>query len=243
MANTKHSAAREIIIDRLLRQRRGYSLYEMLDTVNQELEQNGFRHVTLNTIRNDIENFRYLYRQKVEVELRSYRNYYRYEDPNASIFNNVLTFGEMQHIHAALVSIRFVDAVQGTLMYKQLSKRLCGILQLDTEDDPILIYEQKHTINDLRRFQAIYDIVRKKAPTFITYKKDEADSPCEILVHPYFLRQKGENWNLLCHDATNNVAAEIPISSITRLASADDVEFIPNKDFSFKKYFKKASVA
>ena len=29
MANTKHSAAREIIIDRLLRERRGYSLQEM----------------------------------------------------------------------------------------------------------------------------------------------------------------------------------------------------------------------
>ena len=54
MANTKHSVAREIIIDRLLHERCGYSLYEMLDVVNKELEVNGFRHVTLNTIRNDI---------------------------------------------------------------------------------------------------------------------------------------------------------------------------------------------
>ena len=38
MANTKHSAAREIIIDRLLRERRGYSLQEILDKVNDALD-------------------------------------------------------------------------------------------------------------------------------------------------------------------------------------------------------------
>lgn len=240
MANTKHSVAREIIIDRLLHQRCGYSLYEMLETVNQELEMNGFRHVTLNTIRNDIENFRHLYRQKIEVELRGYRNYYRYEDPNASIFNNVLTFGEMQHIHAALVSIRFVDAIQGTLMYKQLSKRLCGILELDTADDPILIYEQNHTIADLRRFIAVYDHIRTKTPAVITYKKEYDDSIYETLIHPYFLRQQGANWNLLCHDATNNIAVEIPLSNITRMVSAENIEFRPNEDFNFKNYYKKS---
>ena len=105
MANTKHSVAREIIIDRLLHERCGYSLYEMLDVVNKELEVNGFRHVTLNTIRNDIENFQHLYKQKIQVEQRGYRNYYRYEDPEASIFNNVLTFGEIQHLHSALPEV------------------------------------------------------------------------------------------------------------------------------------------
>ena len=55
MANTKHSVAREIIIDRLLHKRRGYSVYEMLDIVNEALEFEGFAPVTLNTIRRDIE--------------------------------------------------------------------------------------------------------------------------------------------------------------------------------------------
>lgn len=75
MANTKHSAAREIIIDRLLHKRCGYSLYEMLEIVNQSLEVNGYRPVSLNTIRNDIETFQYLYKQAIHVERRGYQNY------------------------------------------------------------------------------------------------------------------------------------------------------------------------
>ena len=37
MANTKHSAARAIIIDRLLRERRGYCVKEILEIVNDGL--------------------------------------------------------------------------------------------------------------------------------------------------------------------------------------------------------------
>ena len=49
MANTKHSAAREIIIDRLLHKRCGYSLYEMLEIVNQSLEVDGYNYVVDNS--------------------------------------------------------------------------------------------------------------------------------------------------------------------------------------------------
>ena len=238
MANTKHSVAREIIIDRLLHKRRGYSLYEMLETVNKELENNGFRPVSLNTIRNDIDNFRYLYKQKIEVEQRGYRNFYRYEDPNSTIFNNVLTFGEIQHLHSALLSIRYLDAFQGTHTDREFSDRLCGLFEIDHQTDPIVIYEHVPQKNELRKFQVIYEYIRTKTPVTITYIQGE--STHEAVVHPYYLRQHNSNWNLLCHDATNNIPAEIPISNIKRMSTAYDIPFVPNNDFSLKNYYTKA---
>ena len=63
MANTKHSAAREIIIDRLLRERRGYCVKEILEIVNDGLTFQDLPTVSKNTIRNDIENIQSLYKK------------------------------------------------------------------------------------------------------------------------------------------------------------------------------------
>lgn len=239
MANTKHSVAREIIIDRLLHERCGYSLYEMLDVVNKELEVNGFRHVTLNTIRNDIENFQHLYKQKIQVEQRGYRNYYRYEDPEASIFNNVLTYGEIQHLHSALLSIRFVDPIQGTLMYKELSKRLSGILDVDPASDPIVLYKKIPSKADQRRFKALYQSIRTKTPINITYLPVGSELSQEEVIHPYFILYDDNKYFLLGHTATDNGPAKIPISTISRISSAKGTAFIPNKDYPLKDFYTK----
>lgn len=237
MANTKHSVGREIIIDRLLHQRRGYSLYEMLETVNQKLELNGFKHVTLNTIRNDINDLRYLYKQKIEVEVRNRKNYYRYADPDTTIFKNVLTYGEMQHIHSALMCIRFYDHVQGTLIYEQLSNRLTDLLGMDKATDPILIYEKAPKNNELRRFKALYEHIDTKTPADITIIHPKDKSKKDILVHPYYLLLRDSGWYLLCRDATNDIPAEIPISRISHLKSREDIEFLPNKDFPLQNFY------
>ena len=240
MANTKHSVAREIVIDRLLHERRGYSLYEILDIVNRELELQGFREVTLNTIRNDIENIQYLYKQKLDIETRSDRcNYYRYHSADSTIFNNVLTFGELQHLHSALMSIRFVDPLQGTLMYQELSQRMAGMLDIDNASDPIVIYNKIPSKASCRRFKALYQNIRTKSPIIITCKKENGDGEYTILVHPYFIMFDCPNYYLLCHDATNDKPAKILISCITHIVKASSTNFLPNNDFPLQDFYSK----
>ncbi len=240
MANTKHSVAREIIIDRLLHERRGYSLYEILDIVNRELEFQGFREVSLNTIRNDLDNIQYLYRQKLDIEMRSDRcNYYRYSSPDSTIFKNVLTFGELQHLHSALMSIRFVDPLQGSLMYQEMSRRLAGILDIDDASDPIVLYKKIPSKSSCKRFKALYQNIRTKSPIIITCKKDNGDGEYTILVHPYFIMFECPNYYLLCHDATHDKPAKILISRIVHITKASSTEFLPNKDFSLQDFYTK----
>ena len=55
MANVKNGAYREVIIDRCLQSRRGYSTQEIFDKCNTALERRNDPPITaLNTIRNDI---------------------------------------------------------------------------------------------------------------------------------------------------------------------------------------------
>lgn len=238
MANTKHSMAREIVIDRLLHERRGYSLYEMLDIVNRDLEFQGFREVTINTIRNDIENIQYLYKQKLDIEMRNDRcKYYRYKSPDSTIFNNVLTFGELQHLHSALMSIRFVDPIQGTLMYQELSRRMANMLDIDNASDPIVIYKKIPSKSSCRKFKTLYQNIRTKTPIIITCKKENGDGEYTILVHPYFIMYDSPNYYLLCHDASHDKPAKILISRITHIVKASSTDFVPNKDFPLQDFY------
>ena len=239
MANSKHSAAREIIIDRLLHERRGYSVHEIIDIVNRQLEADGFPPVCINTIRNDMDIIRYRYRIPLDIVKRGQRLIYRYADPNQTIFKTVLTFGELQHIQSAIQSIIFRDPIQASLMYKQISERLGHLLKLDTLGEPILIYEEIPDLDELKMFQSMYNYIQSKSPAIITYKPGRGKKEREIVVHPYFLLQKNQKWNLLCYNGTDEKPAEIPITTISNVAPADGVELIPNKYFDFKEYYKK----
>lgn len=239
MANTKHSAAREIIIDRLLRERRGYSLQEIVNKVNDALDVEGFPPVSESCIRRDINVIQHLYNKKLTIEKRSFRFYYKYEDPECSIFTNVLTRGELQLIQSALNTIRYIDPMEGTMMYKELPERVGKILEVETEENPVVIYGEVPSLNNLNRFRILYEYILKHYPAYISYRSDKKEDMHRIIVHPYFLLQKGGDWFLLCHDATNDCAAEISLSFITEIDFADGTEFIPNKDFPLQNYYKK----
>ncbi len=237
MANTKHSTAREIIIDRLFHKRCGYSLYQILNIVNRELEISGFRPVSLNTIRNDIDNFRYLYKQEIEVERRGNKNYYRYKSSESSLYNNVLTHREIKHLHNALISVKYLDEYQGTMMYGNLSERLCYMLDIDTDEEPVLIYDQIPQRNEIKKFIVLYEYIRKKTPVYITFMSCDGSEKNEEVIHPYYLRKNGDKWNLLGHNSTENTAAEIPLSNIKKLSIADDIDYKPNKEFDLESFY------
>ena len=92
MANTKNSAVREIIIDRLLHQRRGFTVNEIFEKVNNQLELEGLNTVCINTIRNDIDNFRSMYKQKLHIVRKANYRFSRYQEPYFTRFYNVFTY-------------------------------------------------------------------------------------------------------------------------------------------------------
>ena len=239
MANTKHSTAREIIIDRLLRKRRGYSVYEILDIVNESLNFEGFGPVSITTIRRDLDTIRFRYKQKLEAKKKSHNVYFRYEDPDNTIFNNVLTFGEIQQIQTALLAIRFSDELQGTLMYKELSKRLADMFDLDPGSDPVVLYKNIPSTAECKRYRALYEFIRTKTPISITYYPSIDEKRRESTIHPYFILKDNSKYYLLGHDSDIDTSVKIPISNIIRMSAADGVSFIPNKDFPLKDFYTK----
>jgi len=239
MANTKHSAVREIIIDRLLKERRGYCVKEMLEIVNEHLVQHDLPTVSSNTIRNDIEIIQCVYKKVLTSEKRGRDWYYQYNSLENTIFTNVLTHGELSFIQSALNLIRFIDPMQGTMMYKELPERVSRMLGVETEENPVVIYDNPPTLNNLKKFRIFYEYILKKIPAYITYHTKSGKIRRDNIIHPYFLLNRENDWYLLCHNESINKPAEIHLSAIKHIEFAEDTEFIPNKYFPLQDYYKK----
>jgi len=229
---------REIIIDRLLSKPHGYSVREILKEVNYALEIHGFPKVSLNTIRNDIHTIQYVFRQKVIVERRSHQNYYYYEYSGNSIFKNVLTFDEIEHLHSAMMSILFCDPLQGTLLYERLSHRLSDMLDVNPSSDPIVLYTKVPSKFSCMIFKALYRHIRSKTPALITCQSKDENTEEVRVVHPYFIMFDCPNYYLLCFDATNKRADKIPIKNCKHVTTAYDVKFIPNKYYPLEEFYE-----
>lgn len=238
MANTKHSMARTIIIDRLLRKTQGSTVQQMLDAVNESLEVNGFPPVSINTIRNDIDTIRYVYRRKIREERHGYNKYYSYSQLGDSIFKNVLTFDEIEHLHSAMMSILFCDPLQGTLLYESLSHRLSDMLDVNPSSDPIVLYKKVPSKFSCRIFKALYRHIRSKTPALITCQSKDKTAEEVRIVHPYFIMFDCPNYYLLCFDATNKKPDKIPIRNCKHVTTAYDVKFIPNKYYPLEEFYE-----
>ena len=89
MPRTKNALIRQRVIDRCLSSINDYSIKDMMDACNKELEFIGEHPVTaMNTIREDIEQIMANYPDANVVSRRVGRNiFYSYEDRSYSIFN------------------------------------------------------------------------------------------------------------------------------------------------------------
>ena len=144
-------------------------------------------------------------------------------------------------LHSAILSICYLDEVQGQLVFTQLTDQLGAQLELNSTDEPILLYENTPSAVELSIFQQLYEFIRTHTPAVITYIPGTIEPERDIEVHPYFLHQKDSKWFLLCRNATDNCPEEIPISIITRVTTASDLKFVPNKDFPITDYYPKFS--
>ena len=160
MANIKNGFDREVVIDRCLQSRRGYSTQEIMDKVNDTLENRGEKPVTaLNTIRNDIMSIENRWHIVVE-QIRSGRKIkYRYEDPDFSIYNSPLSEEDIMQLSESVSILRRFNGMPGFEWIDELNARLQSSIRTSSkpvigfDDQKIQLYktlktEVEPTLND-----------------------------------------------------------------------------------------------
>lgn len=237
MANVKSAGVREIILDRCLRKRRGYTVNELLDKVNKELEFNDLPPVTSgNTIRNDLTNISNRWQKSIEQFKRGHAICYRYADPSFSIYHGQLSRSEIKLIHSVLISTKFMDLYQGCSLFDELITKMEGHLYPHAYEQPILLFENIPDERMQRHQNMLYDCIRRQQPICITFKNEQSNKAA-MIVHPYFLRQQDCQWHLLGQENKSHQPVCIRISDIFSIVESGGTPFVENTTFSTEKYY------
>lgn len=236
MAKVKSGAFREIIIDRCLHNRRGYSIIEIMNQCNHGLECRCEPLITAtNTIRNDIASIENRWNVTIET-IRIGRNVrYRYEDPNFSIFNCPLNEKEIEQLNNAVVVLKRFEGMPSFSWVEELNARLQSSFHL--HHTHIVGFDENKQLKGMEFFTPLFECISKKEVIELQYQSYKEDAAKTYIVHPYYLKEYNQRWFLL---ALNNEYKDVTIFPLDRIKGLTKTSglFIENDKVNFDYYFK-----
>lgn len=235
MSNIKNGFQREIIIDRCLKNRRGYSTQEIMDKVNDALESRGEKTINaLNTIRNDILSIENRWHIVVE-QIRSGREIkYRYENPNFSIYNSPLTEDDIMQLSESISILRRFKCLPGFEWLDELNVRLQS--SINAKSKPVIGFDDNEKLKGIEHFSGLFNAINEQITIKVGYKPHKGNFKEEI-VHPYYLKQYNQRWFLF---GLNHQRDEISIYALDRIQYIleSNINYKQNESIDFEQYFK-----
>ena len=166
MPNSKSSDLRIKVIDRCLSDRnRDYSTAEMFELCNRELERRDFQPITaMNTIRNDIEQIERIYPGAAVEHYREGRNvYYRYADPDFSIYRSLLKPDETVQLIQTLSLLKRFRGMPQFDWITEIADRLGASLKIDeVPTEEVVGFDENLDLKGMEHFTPLFNAIIDK---------------------------------------------------------------------------------
>lgn len=241
MPKSKNADVRIKVIDRCLSDKsRMYSTAEIMEQCNKELEERGYAPITaLNSIRNDMAEIEKNYPDALIEEVRVGRNiYYRYENPNYSIYSPPLKSEEVAQLTQMLGVLKRFKGMPQFDWLTEVTERLGASLKIDVGSaDEVVGFDENLDLVGIEHFTPLFNAIVEKRPLQLTYKSFKQEEKSKIIVHPYYLKQYNKRWFLIAWDSDRNYLANFALDRISAIKDAKNVAFLPTEE-DFSEYFE-----
>jgi predicted DNA-binding transcriptional regulator YafY len=165
------------------------------------------------------------------------RVYYRYEDLDFSINNQLLNEREELQLKEALNTISRFKGMPQFAWIEELTAKLQQGLKLDKRKDKIIEFEQNQYLKGLEYITPIYEAIQNEQAITVKYQSFKQDEPITLVISPYFLKQYNNRWFLL--------GATEGFSNLTTLAldrvkniSTSSSQYNSKHGIDFEDYFE-----
>jgi predicted DNA-binding transcriptional regulator YafY len=238
MPKTKSAELRIKVIDACLSDRkRQYSTAKIFERCNEESLKRDFVPITaMNSIRDDMDQIQRIY---PGADIESYREgrniYYRYADPDFSIFKTPMKPDEIIQLTQTLRLLRRFKGMPQFDWVDEIAERLGASLKLDESSDEIVGFDENLDLEGLDNFTPLFNAIVDKQPLKLTYQSFRMDCEETIIVHPYYLKQYNKRWFLIAWNDEYNFMANYAFDRIKGIADAN-VTYKPT-DVDFFDYF------
>lgn len=243
MPNSKSADLRIKVIDRCLSDRnRRYSMADIFGLCNEELEQRGFPIITSkNSIRTDFEQIERMCWPDSEIEcytdpLDGRKKYYRYVDPNFSIYKSLLKPEETVQLVQTLNLFKRFRGMPQFDWINEIADRLGSTLKIDeAPTDEVVGFDENRDLEGMEHFAPLFNAIIDHQALELAYKGFGHSEERTITVHPYYLKQYNKRWFLIAWNDEAGFMANYPLDRIVSV-SESTVPYRPT-DVYFIDYF------
>lgn len=239
MPKSKSADLRIKVIDQCLSDRkRKYSTAKIFERCNEELLKRDFVPITaMNSVRDDIEQIQRIYPGADVESYREGRNiYYRYADPDFSIFKTPMKPDEIIQLTQTLRLLRRFKGMPQFDWVDEIAERLGASLKLDESTDEIVGFDENLDLEGMDNFTPLFNAIVDKQPLKLTYQSFKQDREETIIVHPYYLKQYNKRWFLIAWNDEKDFMANYAFDRIKGIEDAN-VPYKPT-DVNFFDYFE-----
>ena len=240
MPTNKNAQLRYKVLDRCFGNlKHKYTIDELVDEVNENLSDLTGQMISLRQIREDIKYMRD--RVSYNAPIKAYpmgagrQCYYRYEDPNYSIFNNELSVEELHDLRSTIEMLGKFRGTPANAWLEEVISNLEYRFNIKSDTENLIAFENNEQLTGLEFLSDVIDMAIHHQPISIHYcsfkgKKQNA------IIHPYYVKQYNNRWFIFGYNEKYQNLSVYALDRIQELKKAD-VAFHKNDSIDFKTYF------
>ena len=243
MPRTRLATIRYQALDKCFSDRtRYYFAEDLLAAINRELDANGAPAISRRTLFNDINDMQYnngwdfLFEEPARI---NGRRYYRYADPNYSIWRRDLNEHQLSQLKSMLLMLQQFRGLPQFERIEEMMQQLEEHYHFELEDtQDIIAFDTNNYVDGLQHLSPLFEAIINKQALKITYRPFNK-SPYATIVHPYYIKQYNGRW-FMFGLTTNGVYQNISNLALDRIQEIEHTTetYIPNTTINFEEYFE-----
>ncbi len=240
MASNKHAQIRYKVLDDCFSNfRRKFYFDDLIERCNEALrELYGEEHtgIKTRTLRADISYIRDRAGEAgVEVEVKDDGNgyYYRYSEPDFSIFKRGLGEDDLAQLKETILMLQRFKGMPNFDWMSELVVKLEDKFNLRGVSRSVVGYDENKAYTGLDWFQDLFDAIINKCVLHVQYKTF-TDMVYDWTIHPYYIKEYNNRWFLFGLNEEQHTIYNIPLDRIENLEQINK-EYIPS-DIDFETY-------
>lgn len=241
MPKNKNAEYRFMILDRCFSDfRHKYNIEDLLEKVNDKLyDVNGSRELIMERqLRGDLNAIRKMLPDGIYLEAIPYdgkKCYYRYSEPDFSIYKNELSVAEVQNLRSTIEMLGKYRGLPSNGWLEEVISNLEIRFGVKSNAENLVSFGQNDQLKGIEYLSGIIDATINHQPLEIEYVSANGNYHQHTL-HPYFVKQYNGRWYLFGLDEKENRIKSLALDRIQNLITSDHT-FRKNEDIDFNSYF------
>ena len=237
MASNKHAQIRYKVLDDCFCDfRRKFYFDDLMDRCNDALrELYGEEHtgIKTRTLRSDINYIRTRAAEAgVEVEVKDDGNgyYYRYSEPDFSIFKRGLGEDDLAQLKETILMLQRFKGMPNFDWMSELVVKLEDKLNLRGISCSVVGYDENKAYTGLDWFQDLFDAIINKTVLHVQYKTF-TDMVYDWTIHPYYIKEYNNRWFLFGLNEEQHTIYNIQLDRIETIEQVKKEFILSDVDF------------